>query len=834
MTSGEGGGAGRRNHLRLTRPALAPAFTPPRSRFPPSAPARARDEHASRLLSELAAVRNAVRAQDALRLPGFETAPGGVLLDVGAGDTAYPAGLAKLNSTRDDIRVGIVRKETSGRLRTALVTGERGIGKLERDVSSYRVDDTEADQPKQWRKIESIERVAAGDLGALWGDARPLPDADRRLWWQCWCWPDRLETLERAAAVLGCRVSADQRLKFPELELVPVHATRDEIRRIVFSSGAVGELRLASDTPRFWTSLSAEEQREWESSLADRIDWPPDDAPAACLLDTGVNRGHSLIQPALSANDTLAVLPDWTPADDGPAPHGTLVAGLALYGDLVPVLAGTERVTLEHRLESVKVFSTAEPDAHEVGSYGPITQQAIYRAEVNAPERQRAICLAVSQAVSGERPSAWSAAIDQVAAGDDVEEDSDAVRATRLLLVAGGNVPDTEVSADAEADMERHDIEDPAQAWNALTVGGYTDKTELAADEEYLDGYTALAGAGERSPYSRTSQRWEHAATAIKPELVFEAGNHAVSPGGDDISAGIDSLSLLSTGANVLGRPLDTMWATSAAVPQAARMAATVWARYPELRPETVRALLVHGARWTPAMRAKLDGVNKTGRRKWLRTFGYGVPRLDRVLESVGNDLALFTEETITPFRKEAGSVGYNELHLHALPWPVEALQRMGEVDVSLKVTLSYFVEPHPGRVGAVSVAAYRSAGLRFALKRPLESVEAFRERLNRADREADWTPSGEADSKWFLGQNSMSGGSLHCDVWRGSAAELATRDHLAVYPVSGWWKDLPKLGRHDDSMMYALVVSLETDDEDVDLYAEIATLLEVESAVSV
>jgi len=835
MTSDGGGGSQRRNHLRLTRPALARAFVPPSGPVPRSSPARARDEHAARLLGELGTARDIGRKRAAERLPGFETAPGGVLLDVGAGEGVFPTSIAKLGNRSDDVRVGVVRQDASGRLRAALVTGDEGIERLERAVSVYRTEDTaKTGQPKLWRQVESVESVAAGDLDTLWGDVRPLPETDERLWWQCWCWPDRIEALERAAAALECRVSSDQRQTFPELELIPVHATRDEIRRIVFSSGAVGELRLASDTPRFWMAMGGGAQREWEEDLADRIDWPSEDAPAACLLDTGVNRGHRLIEPALSERDAQAVLSDWTPADDQREPHGTLVAGLALYGDLVPVLAGSERVTLEHRLESVKVFSTAEPDAHEVGSYGPITQQAIYRAEVNAPRRERAICLAVSQEASGDLPSAWSAAIDQAAAGEEIDGGASGPRAGRLILVAGGNVPDGKVSVDADADMARFGIEDPAQAWNALTIGGYTDKTEISDDEEDLEGYTPLADAGERSPYSRTSQRWNHGATAIKPELVFEAGNQAVAPEGNYIAPRIDSLSLLSTGADVVGRPFDTMWATSAAVPQAARMAAMVWARYPGLRPETVRALLVHGARWTPAMRERLDGEGKTGRRKWLRTFGYGVPRLDRVLESVGNDLALFTEETITPYRRgDGGRVGYGDLHVHELPWPVETLQRMGAADVSLKVTLSYFVEPSPGRLGAVSVAAYRSAGLRFALQRPTESVEAFRERVNSADRDDDWRSPGGSDDGWFLGPKAVSGGSLHCDIWRGNAAELAARRHLAIYPVSGWWKELARLGRHKDSMAYSLVVSLETEDEEVDLYTEIEAMLEVESVVS-
>lgn len=61
-------------------------------------------------------------------------------------------------------------------------------------------------------------------------------------------------------------------------------------------------------------------------------------------------------------------------------------------------------------------------------------------------------------------------------------------------------------------------------------------------------------------------------------------------------------LSLLTTSKDYLIRPFSTIWATSAATAQAAGMAAQIFAEYPGIWPETVRALLVHSARWTCQM----------------------------------------------------------------------------------------------------------------------------------------------------------------------------------------------------------------------------------------
>jgi hypothetical protein len=48
-------------------------------------------------------------------------------------------------------------------------------------------------------------------------------------------------------------------------------------------------------------------------------------------------------------------------------------------------------------------------------------------------------------------------------------------------------------------------------------------------------------------------------------------------------------------------------------------------------------------------------------------------------------------------------------MHLHRLPWPKEALQAVGDQDVTLRVTLSYFVEPNR------SAKLAGTAPLRFA-----------------------------------------------------------------------------------------------------------------------
>src|SRR3546814_16060547 len=92
----------------------------------------------------------------------------------------------------------------------------------------------------------------------------------------------------------------------------------------------------------------------------------------------------------------------------------------------------------------------------------------------------------------------------------------------------------------------------------------------------------------------------------------------------------------------------------------------------------------------------------------------------------------------------------------------------------------------------------YASHNLRFAVKRSLEGLEAFRQRINKAaqDEEAGAGGGGGGDN-WVLGQI-RDRGSIHSDIWRGSAAALAERDAIGVFPVSGWVQDKPAARKSD------------------------------------
>lgn len=62
--------------------------------------------------------------------------------------------------------------------------------------------------------------------------------------------------------------------------------------------------------------------------------------------------------------------------------------------------------------------------------------------------------------------------------------------------------------------------------------------------------------------------------------------------------------------------------------------------------------------------------------------------------------LGVAVEAFVAGHLNDNKTVGTRDMHFFTLPWPVDELRRLGEVSVTMKVTLSYFVLPSPGRRG--------------------------------------------------------------------------------------------------------------------------------------
>jgi hypothetical protein len=683
--------------------------------------------------------------------------------------------------------------------------------------------------PANRELVANIATIRKTVLHDLW-QSDGAPQTSGRCWWELWLEPteNALTHLRGFAqayslGVLERSIVLDNRL------VAWINATWADLELLPFTSIPLAEVRRPSfiDTIE---DLSAAEQDEYVDDLASRIVPAPSDAPAVCHLDTGVARTHRLLEASLDPGDLHDVIGQSGFDVDG---HGTKMAGLALFGPLDGVLTGAGPVVLSHRLESVRILPNPDEPLTAPRDYGTVTAQAVTLPEVTVG-RPRVFCMPVSTESDrlGE-PTLWSATVDALAVGTDVVRDGAQLRllsqpdplAARLVVVSAGNVD--HFVADHLVESDTSLIEDPGQSWNALTVGAYTDLVQIPAHPDYR-GWSPVAPAGELSPHSRTSRNFG-SKWPLKPDVCLEGGN-VLTDGASMFETGLPVLSLRTTGHhNDLA--LTHANATSAASAQAARLAALAMSRYPGYWPETIRGLLTHAAEWTAPMRAAIDQQGAAGKKaqfRMLRRYGWGVPTEASVLSSTRQAVTLVTQDEFVPFEGEQYAM--RRFRLHSLPWPVDVLAAVGAGDVRLRVTLSYFVEPSPSRRGWRQRHTYPSHGLRFELQAPTETTAEFINRVGFAasDDESGATSRSSGSKRWLIGTEQRNVGSLHQDIWEGSGQELASCGSIAVYPVGGWWKRNGRKDRLDLPVRYALLVSLATHEQGVDLYTPIANELRI------
>ncbi len=760
--------------------------------------AEARDKIASR---EIIAVRPASGTQltpeqlddarDDSTLVGKVPETGTVLLDVADPQLGYLR--KKLDSFADDSKVTIkTHKDGSTTIRRK---NERAVAPVE-SIALAELDDVRGPRLRAEELIEGHSYWL--EIACRGGYRRPDSETNASR-----------EQITRQLPHVGAEQKLDEFVG-PEQVYFFVRLTQQQLEALREATDCIYEIELAPPALRDLRLLK-------DIDTGDVTDFslrPPDaNAPAVVILDTGIATGHPLLEPAiLSATTAGEVIP--SPEDT--YGHGTKMAGIALYRDLG---AAIERGTAEapHWIQSSRLLikpgsGIAADDNYE--KWPVLTLAAVSSAEAADPQnRDRVFALAITRTMQeppleGFTATLWSHAIDQIAHGNGQG---------RLLIVSAGNARYQQWSALAEQYPQlqlSEKIHQPAQAANSLTVGAYTSRVELPADKDYKEAEVVAKCPGGISPFTSAGppgNEWP-----IKPDILMEGGNLAIA--GKLLDHGVSStLNALTTShLHARNQPLGQISMTSEATARASRLAADVWTAEPKLRPETVRALLVHSADWTDEMVRQFEGINDR-----LLACGYGVPDERLASECAQNRATVIIEDIMPnavveqvpkkkppkrPTTKTTEPRNRRKVKLYRLPIPNELLSD-SDPDVELRVTLSYFAEPNKfGRT------VFHGLDLKWNMQGPHESEEEFLQRINFLKRPKDLNGRRVRGAKtksfdWDIGMRARSRGTVQSDRWRGKMSAIVGDKLIAVVPVLGWWDK--RRGLQTQEMHFSLVVSV-------------------------
>ncbi|KWK50030.1 protease [Burkholderia stagnalis] len=553
---------------------------------------------------------------------------------------------------------------------------------------------------------------------------------------------------------------------------------------------------------------------------------PDVDAPAVCVIDSGIQEAHVLLQPGIDQATSHCFLPGEAPtavADEvAPGGHGTRIAGAVLYGEDVPAEGAPQlsfwiqnaRVLDAQNAMPVELFPPeALRKAVERFNDGP-RQTRIFNHSINA----RGYCRT-------RYMSSWAAEIDQLCNERDI-----------LVVQSAGNLPlqgtspflgiadHLSAGRDYPGYLEENAarVANPGQSLQALTVGS------IAYDTAALGAWRTFATqpAGP-SAFSRSGPGiWN----VIKPEVV-EYGGDAVRTNNvpPDIQAGgripTACPNLVRSTLHGPGPAADRDAAgTSYAAPKVARIAAQIQRVLP-LEPALLyRALVVQSAQWpawaedlltrlrnpSPDMPQAEKQALFAAASSAFRCLGFGIPDEGRATTNTDHRTTLITSRDT--------EIHAGGCHIYQVPIPAELRQQADDFDIRIDVTLSYVAQPRRTRR---NLRRYLSTWVDWKASKLGEGLRDFRVRAMK-NATNDEAPLPGSTLPWVLHDKPQDG--LIRDFKRNSGTvqkdwavvrSNSLPDHfcIAVVGHQGWSHD------PDSTARYVLAVTFEILGSEITIY---------------
>lgn len=531
-------------------------------------------------------------------------------------------------------------------------------------------------------------------------------------------------------------------------------------------------------------------------SLPDDLPSPPEDAPVVGLIDTGVRAGHPLIRPAIV--DATALDPAFGGQGEDAHGHGTTVAGLILFGDVLAAVRSAD-VQAPFWLASVRVLDDEGRPPSSRSWIASIAEAVVYLAE---ELECRVINLSFGDSDSpyrGGKSTPLAAELDTLAR-----------RHRLLLVVSAGNIePHQLVPAAAVLSTwprylmdAGHRILDPAQSALALTVGAIVNVDGLTPLSKGTTlGRSAVGRAPGPAPYTRSGPGVRD---AIKPEVVAQGGNWVYDQATGDLLSD-SAVEIVSTSARFPSALFGTSVGTSLAAPAVAHLAGRLQATYPNLSANALRALIGQSAVHADSLLEHLEPFEEQEKTAYA-LCGYGEPDWERAGISTPNRVVMYAEDAVRP----------DAFHVYRLP------MTEGFTDVSgpRALTVALAFDP-PVRHRRFDYLAYE---MDFVVVRGVDVLDLFEIAAAGID-DPDGGKLGDYEVKLRPTRTARSKGTLQVGSarWSSRPQERFHDDwYIVVRSLNKW------LDPEAPPQPYALTATLMVDRAE-DLYTELQLEVRVE-----
>lgn len=519
------------------------------------------------------------------------------------------------------------------------------------------------------------------------------------------------------------------------------------------------------------------------------------------VIDDGIAAGHPLLADVVAGTQEFPANRPW--AELGP--HGTMVAGLAAYGDFEEALRSGSPLPQPVRLFGARVLEPVGGNPRDTRFPSELPVHRVIEDAIRALNRDhgvRVFNLSVTEreAYEGPHVAVWTEVLDAL------------VRELNIVIVvAAGNVPVSLVSGEVFGGLHAlHDypaysldprsrLAEPAVAANVLTVGSAARSGAAAtpSGESQVDSH-AVAEADQVSPFSRTGPG--ALSTAVKPDLVDYGGNYVWS-GLNQLepeNPGVSTVSLHSDGS---GRLFRCASGTSFAAPRVAHIAAALWSRYENASANLIRALIGLAAGPSQAILDQFEGDEA------LRVTGYGRPALELAVDSSANRVVMTFD----------GEINADGVVIQPIPMPEEFVT--GKADREISVALAF--DPPVRRTRR----EYLAATMRIDLYRNTDvaEIEAVHRKQDPDERTAMIGDRRRVTARLRPSPDRVLGSTLQVRRWRAPVATSLSVDDGDTYFLAITHSSAPWAGNLKDEYLtqrYALAVELlDRDRVEIDLY---------------